>query len=240
MEDIEYLAAARDSLLSLVPEGDAVFEEAERLWIESRTQSGFVLAARVLYRRAGEANKGTEYFKAHKYALDAIERIVSESGVVDLQLHEVWMQIHYHWRVVRKAIAGVGGSIDWARLHDVATILGTNRGHHARYFYLYIKGLAAAHLGNWAESRTTFAEIRQLGLPSHTLFGARDDLVLPNGKRAVVQGEMTQGSRREFLRVKELGTDFLAARGNWPRSGEIAHAQVRFSFAGPIAFPVER
>jgi hypothetical protein len=236
--NLEMLEDARNHLLDLIPDEATAFEEAEKLWKLKKNQAGFVVCARLLYRRAATSNKGSEYFEAHQYAVQATEQVVKAGGVVDMQLHEVWLQIHYHWRVVRKAAAGVVGSTDWPRLYDVSTLLANAGGSHARYFFLYIKALAAAHLNKWTEADAVFADIRRMSLPRNALFGLRDDLLLPSGKKAVVQGEITQGGTRKFLRVKEFNTDLLLGRSaDWPRPGEIAHVNVRFSFAGPMAFP---
>ena len=118
-QNLDYLEDARDRLLDLIPNHADFEAEASRLWNSVKSQDGFVLAARLLYRKASSRNKGSDYFAAHEYVVTAMSTVAAAGGLVSLPLHEIWLQIHYHWRVVRKTVVGVSGSINWNRLDQV-------------------------------------------------------------------------------------------------------------------------
>jgi hypothetical protein len=51
-----------------------------------------------------------------------------------------------------------------------------------------------------------------------------------------VQGKITGGELKKYLWVEALHKDFYVTRDErWPNVGEIAHAYIGFSFAGPVA-----
>ena len=127
-QNLDYLEDARDRLLDLIPNHADFEAEASRLWNSVKSQDGFVLAARLLYRKASSRNKGSDYFAAHEYVVTAMSTVAAAGGLVSLPLHEIWLQIHYHWRVVRKTVVGVSGSINWNRLDQVATVLAAQAG----------------------------------------------------------------------------------------------------------------
>jgi hypothetical protein len=235
-QDLQLLAAARDNLLELIPSEEWLLAEAERLWTEVRSQAGFVLAARFKYGQATRTDRGTDYFHANAYAVEAMERVAAEGGIPSPELNEIWIQIHYHWRVLRRAIAGVSGSTDWQRLYDVGSMLAALRDSPGRYFYIYVKALALAHLGRWSDAAAAFGELRRYGIPRHVLHARRDALLNHDGRPAVVQGHITRGAHEQFFHVAEWHMDLPVERSTlWPRHGEIAFARIEFAFAGPTA-----
>ena len=235
-QDAHLLSGVRDSLLELIPSADWLLSEAERLWTEIRSQAGFVLAARYKYGLATKTDRGTDYFDANSYAVGAMERVAGEGGVPSPELNEIWVQIHYHWRVLRRAVVGVGGATDWQRLYEVTSMLTTLRNSPGRYFFLYVKALALTHLGRWPEATAVFAELRRFGIPRHVLHARRDVLLNSDGRPAVVQGHITEAGHDRFFHVPEWHTDIPTdAFGQWPRRGEIAFSTIEFAFAGPTA-----
>ena len=105
--------------------------------------------------------------------------------------------------------------------------------------FKHIYALSLAHLGNWSDSNALYGQLRSGDIPPHILWTARDFFLNEAGGVRTIQGMMRLGANREFIYVEELETDFHVDRKvKWPRTGEIAHASIQFSFAGPTA--VER
>ncbi len=237
-DDVMMLESQRGELFATVGGEDDVSDVARGLWESHRNQEGFVLAARVLYGRAVQSDKGTLFKGAHSYCQERI-RAVKECGVEPAPgLYEVALLNYYHWQVGRQTPGRtIERDIDWELVVEYSeAVLGAPGFEPLPHLYRYLRAVAAVHLGDWTAASAIWAGLRRSGMPRHLLMEHRDYLLDDRGVARVVQGTVTEAGQRRFLMVTEFGQDFHLDRGRrWPRSGMIAHAHIVFSFAGPTA-----
>lgn len=230
-KDAQFLATARIQLLELFTTDPALEAEANRLWVELRSQDGFVVVGRAKLRRAMEETVGTRFNDAFAYVQAAIRRIEADNGKPSPALGELALHIYYSWRVQRST-----GSVDWQLMLGFGRAALDAQRSRTDAFYQYLCALAYAHLGDWSEASALFRSIRQRPLPREMLWAPRDFLQDELGRPRTVQGELRPGAERRFFYSVDLGTDMpVDEREKWGAAGDIVHAQVRFSMGGPTA-----
>ena len=237
-EDIAMLEAQRYELFAEAAGDEDVDAVAEELWERYHDQGGFVLAARRRYGEAVLADKGTLFNATHSYCQEKIVAVKSTGAPPSPWLVEVALLNYYHWQVVRQGLQRrVEREIDWELVVEYSeTVLGAPAFVAVPYLYRYMRAVAAAHLGDWTSAAAIWTELRRCGMPRHLLFEHRDLLLDRKGIARVVQGKVTAAGAKKFLMVQELRQDFiLSRRQRWPGPGTIAHANIRFAFAGPTA-----
>ena len=235
-DDIAMLSKERDKLIGLAKPLAELQAEAQQLWDRHGRQDGFVLAARILYGQAIEADKGTTFFTAHSYCENVFETVRSKGVPHSRDLAEVALDIYYQWRIARRVPTSAGESIDWVRVKELATqiIRGTPTASDPLHEYLY--GLALSHLGDWGQADAVFLALRRSGLPKPVLWARRDRFLGADGRPLLVQGTVRETGDQRYVYVESLKMDFRTDRGNlWPRSGEVAHVYIEFAFGGPTA-----
>jgi hypothetical protein len=231
VSDIKMLEQIRDDVLVKTNTLEDLKNEADRVWNDFGSQEGFVLVARKLYASAQLKNK--KFNAAYFYCHEVMERIVAVGETPSASFFAVAAQIFYHWRVRRQTVSGTG-AIDWQVLRDLCHPVVSSQRHKQDPLYKHMYALSLAHLGNWAEANALYGQIRLAGIPPHVLWIPRDFLLNETGGVRTVQGVMRSGANREFFFAEDLGTDFHVDRkGRWPRTGEIAHGAIQFSFGGP-------
>jgi hypothetical protein len=229
--DIRMLEQVRYEVMVKTSALEELKEEAERVWIEFRSQEGFVLAARKLFAAAQEKNK--KFDVPYNYCALAMEKIRAAGANPSIPLSAVTAQIFYHWRVRRQTVSGTG-TIDWDVLRDLSRPIVASSPLQQDPLYKHLYALSLAHLGNWAEANALYTQLRQVGIPPHVLWVPRDFLLNEKGGVRTVQGVIREGNNRDYFYSEDLGTDFyLDRKGRWPRTGEIAHGAIQFSFGGP-------
>ena len=128
-------------------------------------------------------------------------------------------------------------TIDWSMLKK--HLEGALRGRDARKSTMlqYLLALALCHEGNWPEANGIFARLRAAGLPVSVLWLPRDGLLTPHGADRRIQGTVKSGANTTLFFVSpDIGLDCRADRkSSWPMGGEV-HANIRFAFAGPMAY----
>lgn len=240
-EDIDFLEVQRRELLKeAVGDGDTS-QIGDELWTAYRNQEGFILQARLQYGEAVLADKGTLFNAAYTYCQDKISLVRHSDSEPAPGLYEILLLIYYHWKVARQMRShGIEREIDWRAIaHYSEAVLRAPTFEPLPYLYRYLRALGAAHLGDWAAAHAIWNDLRKSGIPRYLLFGHRDPLLATAGTPLFVQGVITKAGVRRFLKVDELGQDFLLDKdGHWPGTGQIAHAHMLSSFAGPMAVGV--
>lgn len=227
------LETAKMDLLKRARLNDDLVAEADALWDKHRSQEGFVYVARNYYERARSEETGTGFKRALDYCVEKIRTVEAASAAPVVSLLEVAVHIYYHWRLQRSLQGDSSTAIDWEFLRGYATRILAHPRSHRDPLYMYIAGLALAHLHKWPEAHALFTAIRRMPIPNTMLYAGRDALRDANGNPHVVQGVIRSN---EFLWSDELGTDVrLDIKSPWPEAGSIAHARIEFAFAGPRA-----
>ena len=237
-EDRQMLGAARMQLLARASYSPNLEHEADELWERHQSQDGFVFVARHLLERAGrDKESGSEFRAAFDYVQDKLARVQASHAAVASGLHEVALHIYYRWRVQRD---GKGtGPIDWQVIRHHSGEVLKSQWSSQDPLYLYMEGLALAHLGRWGEAQACFSELRRRQMPASILHGVRDSLLDANGNVRTVQGTVRRNGDNVFLSCDDLGTAIRSDRkSQWPEDNAIVHARVDFSFAGPTAVRV--
>lgn len=209
--------------------------EAEDLWEKSKDANGFLVVIRKLYSLAVGQDQGKRFNTAFSYYTEICDRIVRAGCDIATELHEVGLQIYYHWQVRNRVLSGGASPIDW----NFILTKSNNILHSLKYtrspIAMYLSGIAQAHLGSWDLSLASFSAIRGLGISNEVLWEPRDFLLNPNGGMRKVQGTI-KVTNRTYLHCEALRTDFRCDDAvNWPSNGAIAHAHIQFSFGGMTA-----
>ena len=232
--DILMLEEIRTSVLAKTLPLDALKTAAQRLFDDHKNQEGFVLVGRKMFADALARDRkyNIAFEKCESYM-----RAVKDAGEVVLPaLSEVALHVYYHWRVRRSLRQSTNYGTDWDKVRDLSRAAMQSVASAKNPLLRHIHALALAHLGRWQDANTIYAQLRQEDMPNTIKYAARDYLLTEQGRARQVQGEMKRGADREYLYIEQLGFDLLVdKRGHWPRLGEITHAYVRFSFAGPLA-----
>lgn len=233
---VHLLQTAREEVLANVGSVDEIKTDATKEWSEHGRQEAFAIAARKLYQKAKQSNKGSDYKTASDYCKDAIQLVRAAGREPIASLADVMMEIHYHWQVRRSIECGSGSVIDWDTIQTMATLV-LQSGDASAPFYRYVQALALSHLGRWGDANALFAHLRSSGeVPNDVLWTPRDFLLNQSGGKRKVQGTIRQGASQPFLHVESLGCDFHLSKGErWPDEGEVVNTLIRFSFAGPTA-----
>jgi hypothetical protein len=233
VDDVRMLEQIRDQVLLKVQSIDDLKREAERVWAEFQSQQGFVLATRKMYAVAQAKNK--KFDAPFYYCYNAIEK-VKEAGLTPVPaLYAAAVQVYYHWQVRRQVFSGTI-PIRWDEMRDFSAKVISSSQYAQDPLHKHIYALSLAHLGSWVEANALYTQMRQSNMPAHVLWTPRDFLLHETGGLRTVQGVMRSAANREFLYVEDLKTDFHVDRKErWPREGEITHATIQFSFAGPTA-----
>jgi hypothetical protein len=232
----ELLEAARSDVLNRCADIETMESDADRLWKEHGLQDGFALVARRLYGQALTINKGDAFKRAFQVCEKAQSLISAAGQTMQSPLAEAMVHIYYKWRVGRSIFSGSTEPINWSLIEKLCYIV-TQSAHSKRDpFYSYLMALSKAHLGDWSGAGMIFNDLRSRGLPPHVLWEDRNVLLGENGKMHRVQGVLSTGAGRRFLKIAELGTDVPVDRNEqWHADGAIQHAYIRFRFAGPVA-----
>jgi hypothetical protein len=233
--DAEMLTQVRERMLTdILPDVDALKDQAEGIWNERQGQEGFALCARRMLADASHRMKGSLFKEVDDYCRDKIQRVRDADHVPDRGLLEVALCGCFRWRVRnqgREGYSGFTSGIDWEYIHDLAATLVGNT-DTAYPTFRYMLGVAKAHLGDWSGANEMFAQIKRSRVRLNVLWAKRDVFRDANGGHRQVQGEVTTGPRR-YLRVDGLDTDVpLNERDAWPGSGGITPAYIVFSFGG--------
>jgi hypothetical protein len=237
-EDRQMLTVARMQLLSKVVYSKDLVQEADQLWTEHQSQDGFVYVARHMLQRAGrEKDSGAEFKAAFDYVQDKLAAVTAAQAVPSAGLHEVALHIYYRWRVQRDG--KLGGPVDWEILKHYAGELLKSPRSAQDALYLYLEGLALAHLGQWGEAQACFSVLRRQSMPNTILHATRDSLLDANGNIRTVQGTVRRTGETVFISCDDPATAIRADRkSQWPDDGTIVHVRIDFSFAGPTAVRV--
>jgi hypothetical protein len=235
---IEMLRDIRSQIIIEVSDSSKLQDQAKEFWEATRSQDGFILAARALYKHASDSSRGKHFNEAYKY-ISGVFSTVRGAGIEPTsELAEVALHTYYHWQLKLPA-AGIAGNercIDWAKLMELSELVLRGNRHRRDQYYLYICALSLAHLDRWSEAKALFQELRKSSIPRPVLFRNRDYLRDMYGRPRRVQGVVRSGARDTFIDPSELPVDFkLDRKDYWPREGESAMAYVAFSFGGPSA-----
>jgi|GEM_PF-5271827 len=236
-KDIELLENVTGRIFEKIIPLNELTESAEELFRNYKRQDGFVIAARKLYHTAREKSSGTAYNEAFAYCQRVIATVRRESQTPSADLCSVGVCIYYEWNVNRyEPGKNVSRQIDWPLLYDLTQAVLRSEKYSGDPFYRYTAGIALAQQQKWGEADAIFAENRKGGIPNDQLFQVRAVLLDEEGVRSRVQGKITGGEIKKYLWVESLRKDFnLGRHDRWPNVGEIAHAYIGFSFAGPVA-----
>lgn len=235
------LHECRDELmLSWVNDPALLEEQARDAWNRHDVQEGFALAVR---RRLGSAHASKDQGSRFKAAFDYWQEcvtLVRQRAKVGPELAEVGATLYYGWQIRQRSrelnVAKAARSpLEWGMLEEMTRItLGSSR-YQDDLFYRYLYGLALGHLGKWPECKATFAENRRSNLGGDFLQAPQDYLLDDVGLAKRLQGRLKRAVGVYFL-SDVLRVDFMAAaRDPWPAGNQIVHAQLVFSFAGPLA-----
>lgn len=237
-DDIAMLESQRAELLHEASAEEPLAETAHELWHSHRNQEGFVLEARRQYGDAVLADRGTLFNAAHSYCSETMD-LVRQSGADPAPaLFEVALLNYYHWQVARQTGPNrAERTIDWGFIVGASeAVLRAPTFEPLPHLYRYLRALGAAHLNDWTTATAIWGELRRTAIPRALMHERRDLLLTETGLARVLQGVVTVAGPRRFLKVDALGQDFVLAREqHWPRNGEIGHANIFFTFAGPIA-----
>jgi hypothetical protein len=236
-KEIEFLEDITGKIFEKIIPLNELTESAEELFRKFKRQDGFVIAARKLYHIAREKNSGTAYNEAFAYCQRVMRTVEKESQAPSADLCSVAVCIYYEWNVNRyEPKRNVSRRIDWSLLQALAQEVLRSEKYSGDPFYLYVAGFALAEQLKWSEANALFAENRKGGIPSDQLFQIRAVLLDQEGVRSHVQGKITGGRVKKYILVDALKKDFHLSRyERWPNVGEIAHAYIGFSLAGPLA-----
>jgi len=228
------LEQAREELQSLVANIDQVKENAEKLWSQFKSQTGFVLTARLLHRKAVNSNRGKDYNTADNYCLRCISTIESEQCNVDTTLFEVALHNLCRWQF---PMLGVSKSPpDWVRVKQFSVQILADNDLSADPFTRFVYAVSLAQEGNWGDANANFRRIRSSSMPFETLHAPRTVLVDEHGSPRKVEGTVRISGEAKFLSIGELGTDVeCSRRDRWRTDGLEDHAFIEFAFSGPRA-----
>jgi hypothetical protein len=241
-KDIEMLDEARDEILSRCLRLGDDLKAAEDVWNRFRSQEGFTIVGRRLFGAAQRAGKdaGKLFKKAFDHCHECLTKVLDAGAEPAGSLIEVQLHIYFQWQVRRRVMSGGTDEINWKMIGGFASRLTRSVRTEGDPFYRYLGALSQAHLGDWAKANSTFEALRRGQAPPWLLHEPRDYLMNAKGGMREVQGIVTRAGSERFLKVDELGQDFRIARsGAWSLDGDIAHAYVRFSYAGPLAVQEE-
>lgn len=234
--DAILLAEVEQQLLDQLDRVEDLRGSADQVWESGRSQLGFVTIARSMFKKARNTNAGDEFSKVIGYITACIGRIEQEHVPVDPRLRELLAQTYYYWQVRRMASGERPLNVDW-RYINFNAIHATQSGVHLLPpLNAYLMAYSFAQLDRWDEARRLFSELRSIYLPANILFKPRDYLYSASGRPRVVQGTMSF-EVQPLLSCADPEFEFLCEKKDtWPREGEIAHAHVMFSYAGPRAY----
>jgi hypothetical protein len=238
-KDTSYLSDVRNQLLAHTGNRADIESRASAIWESFRRQEGFEVAARLRFREAMDMQKGRFFRATVEYCQGCIRDIEATGLAPTTGLLEVLLHTYYKWLINTEAQARQDGmSIDWSVIEQMSgKIMHTPAGRNPLYRYMH--ALALCHLESWGLAESVFSDLRRVHISPHVLWQPRDYLRTSDGAKKVVQGIIKKGAgERRFLWVEEMRRDFLAKSEPWPREGEIAHANVRFSFGGAAAWPL--
>jgi len=235
--DLNMLGTIKARVLGVVGNLETLRKDAEQQWAQFQSQDGFALVGRVLFEQAEEKGAGRRYKAAFDYCQERMGLVQRASQNVSPALFEIAVQVYYRWQVQRNLFGSNSNEeIRWDLIRDYSDELLLTQERREDPFFRYLRALALAHMGDWAGANIAFTELRQTCQPRHLLHVHRDMLLHRRGGRRTVQGVIRRGHGAQFLHVGELQMDFQLDRASkWPREGEVAHAFIRFSFAGPKA-----
>ena len=235
-QQVQMLEDVSSRVLDRVASLDELVELADKMWLDHKRQDGFVLVGRKLYNEARKSNKGSQFNKAYEFCIKTTQKIEYDRTEVSYQLSEVMLHIYFHWRVRRPSKYQSTDEIDWKTIERLANMIISDQRSKSDPLHSYLVGLAKSHLGDWGGASIMFDDLRRRSLPPNVLYRARDYLVGKTGQMLRVQGTIRKGAGRDFFCAEALNTDFLLGKNSkWADEGQIEHAYIRFSFAGPIA-----
>ena len=234
VDDQIKLEECRDGLDGFVRDLDAVMRQAEEMWETLKSQSGFVLVARLLHRNAINTGKGGAFKKTDDYCIKWFGKI--EEG--DCNIDGVFLEVALH-NLVRWQFPMIGQSIipvDWVRVEELAVGILSDSELASDPFIRFVYGVALAQQCRWSDAAGNFRKLRESRVPRDLVRVARCVLVDEKGVPKRVEGVVEKNGDRRYMRVEELGTDFICdARDHWRGKGASNSAFVEFSFAGPMA-----
>ena len=228
------LEQAREELQSLVTDIDVVKKNAQLLWEQFKSQTGFVLASRLLHRKAVNSNRGKDFNAADNYCLSCISTIEAAHCNVDKTLFEVALHNLCRWQF---PMLGVSISPpDWIRVKHLCVEVLADCDLSADPFTRFVYAVALAQEGAWADANANFRRLRANSIPFETLHAPRTVLVDDSGAPRKVEGTVRVSGDTKFLSIGELGTDVeCSRRDRWRGDGLDDFAFIEFAFSGPRA-----
>ncbi len=162
-EDVEMLEAVRDKVLMRIGTHEDLRRDADKMWAERKRQEGFVLVGRRLFQEALSHLKGSMFKAAMDYCQEAMAT-VRVSGLQPIPaLFEVALHIYYRWEVSRGK-PSFFDVIDWDLVGDFSSAVLFAAEKRDDIFYKYLRALAFAHQGKWADANNIFQQARRSGL----------------------------------------------------------------------------
>jgi hypothetical protein len=228
------LEQAREELQSLVTDIDVVKRNAQLLWDQFRSQTGFVLASRLLHRKAVNSNRGKDFNATDNYCLSCISTIEAANCNVDKTLFEVALHNLCRWQF---PMLGVSTSPpDWMRVKQLCVEVLADTDLSADPFTRFVYAVSLAHEGAWADANANFRRLRATSIPFEALHAPRTVLVDDSGDPRKVLGTVRVSGDTKFLSIGELGTDVeCSRRDRWRGDSLEDFAFIEFAFSGPRA-----
>jgi hypothetical protein len=235
-KDVELLEHVSGKIYENIMPLDELEESATDLWNEFYRQDGFVIAGRKRYHLARTRNSGTAYNEAFSYCREVIALIQASGQTPSGDLCAVAACIFYEWNVNRYDFKAPNRDVDWQLLYELSDCVVRSQKFARDPLYKFMCAVALAQQDKWPEAQVLFGQTRNAGIIPDQLYQVRAVLLDEQGTRKRVQGTITGSDDRKYLKVQELHTDFYVSRKErWGSSGEIAHAYIAFTFAGPLA-----
>ena len=207
-KDIAFLEDISGRIYERILPVDELKESALELWRRFKRQEGFVIMGRKLYHLAREKNNGTAYNEAFTYCRQAIADIQAESQAPSPDLCAVAVCIYYEWNINRYDPKAVNRQINWPMLYELSLAVLQSAKYAGAPFYKFVCAVALAQQHRWSDAHLLFAQIRKAGVPNDPLYDVRAAFLDEQGLRRRVQGIITAGGDKKYLKVDELHSDF--------------------------------
>jgi len=233
-DDEKRLVEIRDEVSAAIVDFQKLEQLAMDSWEKTKSQIGFVLCARTLYRKAVRSGKGGDFKKADNYCIRILGKIVECDETILSDLAEICLHNLCSWHLPGIGVSQSG--IDWQRVLDLCEVVLAKPELVADPLNHFFRALAFAHLDDWAKVHAIFAKLRSQGLHPRVLFEPRSILVGKDGCPKKVQGVVKKNENKKFLSVEELSSDFRTnLQSRFRKEAETDFAFIEFSFAGPEA-----
>lgn len=232
------LESARTDLYREAVHGHDHDEFAEKIWSENQKQDGFIISARSKLKTVRESPKprGRDFQEVYAFCEECRRRIHEVGQVVDSRLSQVQIETFYWWRIYRAMLSPLESEIQWGDLLSLLAEMDLDSSDKSNVFLRFLQAYALAHLGEWDQAESIFGELRSADLPPDILFLPRGFLLDEKGGRTTLQGVVREYAGKRYLEVNKLKKSFITERKDrWSSVGELDHANILFTFAGPRA-----